>query len=116
MVDFFGRPFHAAVAAADLARASGCLILPVFLPRVQRGYRIELLPEIAYDRTALGEREARRMLTQRIFRAFEPYVRQYPDQWYHFIPIWPSAKTYEKTMVPANADRDGGAGVGRRAQ
>jgi predicted exporter len=115
-VDFFGRPFHAAVAAADLARASGCLIIPVFLPHAERGYRIELLPEIAYERSELGGREARQRLTQRIFRAFEPFVRQYPDQWYHFIPIWPSAKTYEETIIPATADPDGGASVGRRAQ
>ncbi|HUD47289.1 MAG TPA: MMPL family transporter [Candidatus Baltobacteraceae bacterium] len=112
-VDFFGRPFHAAVAAADLARASGCLILPVFLPRAGRGYRIELLPEIAYERNELGGREARQRLTQRIFRAFEPFVRQYPDQWYHFIPIWPSAKTYEETSTPAVAD---GARGSRRDQ
>ena len=114
-VDFFGRPFHAAIAAAELARASGCLILPVFLPRAGRGYRIELLPEIAYERNELGGRDARQRLTQRIFRAFEPFVRQYPDQWYHFIPIWPSEKTYEKTTVPADPD-PAGARCGRRAQ
>jgi predicted exporter/lauroyl/myristoyl acyltransferase len=115
-VDFFGRPFHAAVAAADLARASGCVILPVFLPRAGHGYRIELQPEIAYERNELGGREARQRLTQRIFRAFEPFVRQYPDQWYHFIPIWPTAKTYENKVIPATADPDSGASVGRRAQ
>jgi lauroyl/myristoyl acyltransferase len=113
-VDFFGRPFHAAGAAAELARASGCVILPVFLPHAGRGYRIELLPPIAYERHELGKREARHRLTQRIFHAFEPFVRQYPDQWYHFIPIWPSAKTYEETNVPADADA--GAGVARRAK
>jgi predicted exporter/lauroyl/myristoyl acyltransferase len=114
-IDFFGRPFHAAVAAAELARASGCLILPVFLPRAGRGYRIELQPAIGYERDELGGREGRQRLTQRIFRAFEPFVRQYPDQWYHFIPIWPSAKTYEKTTIPATADAHG-ARCERRAQ
>ncbi len=102
-VDFFGRPFHAAVAAADLARASGCLILPVFLPRAGSGYRIELQPEIAYDRNELGGRDGRQKLTQRIFHVFEPFVRKHPDQWYHFIPIWPPAKTDEKAIIPADA-------------
>ena len=42
-------------------------------------------------RTALGTGEARRQLTQEILRAFEPVLRQYPDQWFHFVPVWPEA-------------------------
>jgi lauroyl/myristoyl acyltransferase len=89
-VEFFGRPFVAAIAAAELARASGCLIAPVIIPKVRDGYRVELLPPVPYDRTALHERAARQQLTQNIMRAFEPSVRKYPDQWYHFVPIWPA--------------------------
>jgi lauroyl/myristoyl acyltransferase len=88
-VEFFGRPFVAAIAAAELARASGCVIAPVIIPRVKNGYRVELLPPIAYDRAALNARGARQQLTQNIMRAFEPSVRKYADQWYHFVPIWP---------------------------
>ncbi|HEY3852986.1 MAG TPA: MMPL family transporter [Verrucomicrobiae bacterium] len=99
-VDFFGRPFHAAVAAAELARASGCLVLPVFLPYIEEGYRIELLPAIPYERDELGTREARQKFTQRIFEVFEPFVRQYPDQWYHFISMWPPQ---EKSQLPKEA-------------
>jgi KDO2-lipid IV(A) lauroyltransferase len=88
-VEFCGRPFVAAIAAAELARASGCVIAPVVIPRVESGYRVELLPPISYDRAALNERSARQQLTQDIMRAFEPSVRKYADQWYHFLPIWP---------------------------
>jgi hypothetical protein len=49
------------------------------------------LPEISYDRCELGDREVRRQLTGEILRTFEPIIRKYPDQWYHFIPIWPEA-------------------------
>jgi lauroyl/myristoyl acyltransferase len=97
-VDFFGRPFYAAIAIADLARASGCVVIPVFLPHTGKGYRIELQPPIEYEREELSTREARKGFTQRIMRSFEPFVRKYPDQWYHFIPIWPPAKSYEKTI------------------
>jgi len=90
-VEFFGKPFVAAIAAAELARASGCLIAPVVIPRVKNGYRVELLPPIAYDRAALNERSARQQLTQNIMRTFEPSVREYADQWYHFVPIWPES-------------------------
>lgn len=88
-VELFGRPFLASVAAAELARASGCTLLGASLLRKADGYRVEILPEFTYDRRALGEREARRQLTQQILRAFEPLIRQHLDQWYHFVPIWP---------------------------
>jgi len=58
------------------------------LPRVEGGYRAEVLPQIPYDRARIRSREARIELTQDIMRAFEPSVRQYLDQWYHFVPVW----------------------------
>jgi lauroyl/myristoyl acyltransferase len=89
-VELSGRPFAASLAAAELARASGCVLLPVYLPRTDRGYAAHILPAIDYERRALGNREARHKLTQEIMRAFEPAIRQHPDQWYHFVPIWPA--------------------------
>ena len=87
-VELFGRPFKATVAAAELARASGCAVAPVVLPRTGKGYIAQLLPEIPYDRAALGKREAREAFTAEIMRAFEPSIRQYATQWYHFVPVW----------------------------
>jgi lauroyl/myristoyl acyltransferase len=88
-VKLFGRRFKASVAAAELARAAGCAVVPVILPRTARGYTARVLPEIPYDRAALGKREAREAFTAEIMRAFEPCIRQYIDQWYHFVPVWP---------------------------
>jgi len=90
MVELFGRKFSASIAAAELARASGCVLLPVYLPRTDRGYAAHVLPEIPYDRSALRSREARHKLTEEIMRAFAPAIRQHLDQWYHFVPIWPA--------------------------
>lgn len=87
-VKLFGRKFQASIAAAELARASGCALMPVCLPRVGRNYQPVLLPEIRYERAQLGNREARTNLTQEIMKTFEPVIRQYIDQWYHFIPLW----------------------------
>ncbi len=89
LVELFGRKFAASIAAAELARASGCVLLPVYLPRTDQGYAAHILPEIPYDRAALRSREARHKLTQEIMRAFETPIRQHLDQWYHFVPIWP---------------------------
>jgi KDO2-lipid IV(A) lauroyltransferase len=89
-VSLFGRPFAASISAAELARASGCAILPVYLPRTSRGYVAHILPEIPYDRPALRDRHARVLLSQRIMDTFEPAIRLFLNQWYHFVPIWPA--------------------------
>ncbi|MBI3850555.1 MAG: lysophospholipid acyltransferase family protein [Verrucomicrobia bacterium] len=99
-VELFGRPFAASIAAAELARASGCLLLPVYLPRNERGYAANILPTIPYERAALRERDARRQLTQEIMRAFEPAIRQHVDQWYHFVPIWPTLESSLQAATP----------------
>jgi len=88
-VELFGHPFEAPLAAAELARASGCALIGVTIVRRRAGYAVKVLPEFAYDRRALGDREVRRELTWQILRAFEPQIRQDIDQWYQFVPIWP---------------------------
>lgn len=101
-VTLFGRPFAASVAAAELARASHCHLLPTAIVRSGRGYAAHVLPEIPYDRRQLGNRESRRALTQDILRAFEPWLRQHPEQWFHFVPVWPAAQV-EREGSPAEA-------------
>ncbi len=89
---FFGKPFDASLAAAELARAAGCALVGVTIVRRPDGYAVKVLPEFTYDRKALGSREARRELTQQILRAFEPEIRKNIEQWYQFTPIWPPEK------------------------
>lgn len=87
-VELCGQPFQASIAAAELARASGCAIVPVYLVREGRDYTARMLPEVRYDRAAIGNRAARIQLTQEIMRALEPAIRQHAAQWYHFVPVW----------------------------
>jgi predicted exporter/lauroyl/myristoyl acyltransferase len=96
-VELFRRPFSASISAAELARATGCAIMPVVLPRVDQVYSAEVLPPVPYDRAALGTRAARIQLTGEILRAFEPSLRQYPEQWFHFVPVWATARTQPST-------------------
>jgi lauroyl/myristoyl acyltransferase len=88
-VQFFGRPFSASPAAAELARASGCALIGVTIVRRPEGFAVKVLPEFVYDRRSLGSREARIELTRQILRAFEPEIRNNIEQWYQFTPIWP---------------------------
>jgi lauroyl/myristoyl acyltransferase len=88
-VELFGQPFQASLAAAELARASGCVLLPGIMPRGAHGYAPEFFPPVFYDRGVLRDRAARQRLTQEIMRAFEPCLRQHLNQWYQFVSIWP---------------------------
>jgi KDO2-lipid IV(A) lauroyltransferase len=98
-VELAGRPFEVSAAAAELARATGCVVLPVYVVREEGRYQAHALPAVEYDRASLGSREARRGFAGRILRVFEPAIRQFPEQWFHFVPMWP-------------ADRDGKGGGG----
>jgi lauroyl/myristoyl acyltransferase len=89
-VSLFGEPFAASISAAELARATGCTLLPVYLPRTSRGYAAQILPPIQYDRREIATREKRLELTQKIMQTFEPAIRLYVNQWFHFVPIWPN--------------------------
>lgn len=87
-ITFFGRRFEASLAAAELARASGCALIGVTIVRRPNGFAVKVLPEFTYDRRALANREARVALTQQILRAFEPEISKNIEQWYQFTPIW----------------------------
>ena len=91
-VEFLGAELSASPAAADLARATGAVILPVYVVREAGQHRAYALPPVTYDRARLGNREERRELTGRILRRFEPAVRQFPGQWFHFVPVWQSKR------------------------
>jgi KDO2-lipid IV(A) lauroyltransferase len=88
-IKLFGRKFFASIAAAELARASGCAILPSYIVRGNDGYRAQIFPEINYDRATIGNRAERITLTQQIVDALAPAIREYATQWYHFVPVWP---------------------------
>lgn len=95
VVNLFGKPFAASTAAAELARVSGCVLLPVYLPRRGNTYEAHVLPEISYDRAALRDSGARQQLTQQIMTAFEPVIQQHIEQWYQFIPLWQKEQNHE---------------------
>ncbi len=82
-VPFFGAPAHTPTAPAKLSYASGAPILPLFLVREGKGYRMiwgELMwPERISDKSEKDE--AVRMMTIRWTKAVETVIRKYPDQW-----------------------------------
>ena len=87
-VHFFHQPFAASVSAAELARASGCALLPVCILLENGCYSAHVLPEIPYERASLRHPDHRANLTREIMSRFEPIVLKHADQWYHFVPLW----------------------------
>jgi lauroyl/myristoyl acyltransferase len=72
----------------------------VFVVREDGHYAATALPPVEYDRPSLRDPANRQAVTQKILRAFEAPIRQHPDQWYHFVPVWspsPSSRTDEQT-------------------
>ena len=90
-ITLFGKPFLGTLAVAELARASGCLVLPVYLPRVGNRYEAHVLRPIDYDRASLRDKGERKRFTQELLSVFEPVIAQHIDQWFHFVPVWPES-------------------------
>ena len=68
--------------AAELARASGCVLLPVYLPHTGHGYVPRTFCRaIPYDRRALRQPEERQKLVQQIIDISAPAIREHLDQW-----------------------------------
>ena len=87
-VELFGQKFLASIAAAELARATNCVLLPVYLPQIDDRYAAHILPPVDYERATLRDRGARQQLTQRLLAALQPAIREHLEQWYHFVPVW----------------------------
>jgi lauroyl/myristoyl acyltransferase len=87
-VTLFGRAFDTSMAAAELARATGCALVPGYIVWEEGRYIARLFPELPYDRASLRQRENRVKLSQDIMNCFEPVIARYPEQWFHFVPVW----------------------------
>ena len=85
-VRFFGRPTLFSAAAARIWQHTGATIIPAFVLQLQPGrYGCYAYPPIEMDNGASTESN-----TQRVADVFEAIVREFPDQWYNFVPIWQS--------------------------
>jgi KDO2-lipid IV(A) lauroyltransferase len=83
-VRFFGRPTLFSAAAARIWQHTGATIIPAFVLQLQPGrYGCYAYPSIEMDSGASTESN-----TQRVADVFEAIVREFPDQWYNFVPIW----------------------------
>ncbi len=79
-VDFFGRPAYTPTAPVRFAMASGAPLVPCFLIREGKKYRIKIEPPIQFQDT--GDKAKDLVAnTQKWVSIQEHYIRQYPHLW-----------------------------------
>lgn len=89
-VEFFGAPCEVPSGPARIALHSGARVVPAALVRI-KGHDQLIQPvldfDLRYEETGDEEADVRN-LTQRIMWSLERVVRQHPDQWFIFRPMW----------------------------
>jgi Kdo2-lipid IVA lauroyltransferase/acyltransferase len=83
-VQFFGRPTLFSAAAARVWQLTQAAVVPAFVLQLEPGqYGCYAYPPI--DMTASQTLEQN---SQRVADVFQAIVREFPEQWFNFVPIW----------------------------
>jgi KDO2-lipid IV(A) lauroyltransferase len=87
-VTFFGKPTRVPAGAATLALRTGSPVVPAALVRKPNGngYLAHIGPPIIGNRA-----DDAGQVMQRVMSWLEGIIRRYPDQWFMFRHMWPTA-------------------------
>ena len=86
-VDYFGRPASTTKGFALLALKIKAPIVPVFLVRTNKQYKIWSMPEVPLSESGDKTKDIE-VNTQAYTRIIESVVRQYPEQWFWLHQRW----------------------------
>ena len=79
LVPFFGKEALTAVGPAVLSLKTGAPIVPIYIAKEEKGFRIDIQPPLAGPD---GDAKQPVMeLTASANKSIEDYIRRYPDQW-----------------------------------
>jgi KDO2-lipid IV(A) lauroyltransferase len=101
-VDFFGAPAEVPAGPARIALRTGARVIPAVLAR-EPGNDEMIRPILDFDvrfQPSGDEEQDVRELTKKIMSSLEHFIRQYPDQWFMFRPMWP---TPQRAQEPEQA-------------
>jgi len=93
-VEFFGALAEVAAGPARLALRTGARVIPAVLAR-EPGHDELIRPILDFDvrfQPSGNEEQDVRELTQQTMSSLERFIRQYPDQWFMFRPMWPASQ------------------------
>ena len=92
-VTFFGEEVEVPAGPARLALKTGAAVVPTAFARINP-HRPEVTTmcdfAVPVEQTGDDRRDVQ-VLTQAIMHSHERFIRQYPDQWYMFRPMWQPA-------------------------
>lgn len=91
-VDFFGALAEVPAGPARIALRTGARVIPAVLAR-EPDHDELIRPILDFDlhfQPSGDEEQDVRELTQQIMSSLERFIRQYPDQWFMFRPMWPA--------------------------
>jgi len=89
-VDFFGKPIYVNTAAARLALRNQCDLIPVSTERLEgQRFRVTAHSPIRPADPGAPAAEQARQMTACMFKHFETWIRQDPEQWLCFSRMWP---------------------------
>ena len=83
-VNFFGRSTLFSSAAARIWQYTQPTVIPAFVVQLQSG-RYGCYAYASIDMAADGTVEENSQLIANVFQAI---IREFPEQWYNFVPIW----------------------------
>ena len=87
-VDFFGSPVSFPPGPVMLAMASKAPLIPIFIIHEDgKGYRFLVEDSVPIQDTGNREEDIRENLV-RVASVLERYLKEYPDQWFNFVPYW----------------------------
>lgn len=100
-VRFFGRETAVPAGPAVLALKTQALIVPAYIMRQpDRSFECVVFPSIEPNSTGNREQDVR-AITQKVMDTLQTMVRDRPDQWYMFRPMWP----VDKPVLPSSTRR-----------
>jgi Kdo2-lipid IVA lauroyltransferase/acyltransferase len=88
IMPFFGAPALLADSHVRLALRMGVPLIPVFgMRNPDYSLSVYVQPAIRLEVTGDHEADVRRGM-ERVIRLLEEYIRQHPEQWVMFQPVW----------------------------
>lgn len=108
-VRFFGRETAVPGGPAVLAMKTGATLLPVFMFRQpDSSFECRLFPPVGWVESGDRDQDVRAIM-QKLMDTLQSVVRERPDQWYMFRPMWPQDRgriaAGARGIVPRDSSR-----------
>jgi len=87
-VCFFGRKTLFSTAPALLWQHTDATVLPAFVLQNKKGRYLSFAEKAISMQRHDDQRQAIAINTQLVATAFEAIIREHPEQWFNYVPIW----------------------------